>query len=35
MLPGDHFFLHPSEYLLLRTLARDLQQLQPAHAPNL
>nr|QEO74856.1 thioesterase [uncultured bacterium] len=25
MLPGDHFFLHPSEYLLLRTLARDLQ----------
>jgi len=29
MLPGDHFFLHLSEYLLLRTLSRDLQQMTP------
>lgn len=27
MLPGDHFFLHLSEYLLLHTLARDLQHM--------
>ncbi|HEY9402418.1 MAG TPA: alpha/beta fold hydrolase [Pyrinomonadaceae bacterium] len=27
MLPGDHFFLHTAEYLLLHTLSRDLQQM--------
>jgi medium-chain acyl-[acyl-carrier-protein] hydrolase len=27
MLPGDHFFIHTSDQLLLRTLSRELHQL--------
>jgi surfactin synthase thioesterase subunit len=27
MLPGDHFFLHSSERMLLHLLAREIEQL--------